>query len=705
MAQRVGHQPPGKRNWNTTPLDADYMVDTNNTGWVNRNLAEIRLDGLAAGHKLRPSTKSTVKLAEGKYMTGIEDGVTRRHRFLYSEDDRSQETRAWHLAESLTISEHASGTYTVALKGEQEFSWDFRKEEGFFFVPDELLQVVEVADMCTVEAYGKSIFSGKTLPDSFKQLKGKMTKVWATSNVVPGDLYGCYDEHSDPFLLNAFGLVRYRACEVSDPVGWDVDQTPVVICNDTSIGRLALLDGHPTWNFPAVHYSPCPCLKAQDLCGKEISDCTSGKFVYDHGLRAIRRMQEGESYVALSYVWTEFQANGLMQHALERVCAATNMVVFWIDQYCINQQCNNHKSEQVPRMGEIYSNATNVACLLPTVDRVLPANVRNRTMVMRRDEFSEATATFRAQIKASRWFTRVWTWQEGLLARKSMFVTSNDVLDGWLVDNILNATRVSRCSYVSHLPAVPTTSNVQSLSLALSSDTQLLYQRTADDAASRELRQYWGTSKSFSLMGAVIATRRRSAGRKLDEVFGLLGMVEGGERMPVSYNDNTMENVLTEALRNGLMTTELLSGVTVSSTQGQGWMPVLFNSSHIGLQLSRLNRAGRNITANKDGMAVLTGKALPKGCKWTTSPDSRSDAEFKLKSEDGRLLASSNNAELAEHLERPMVVVLLDDVLSGDCYGTFAMMEETSEIAMRRITSSRIRLHSFDMQQGTYIVG
>lgn len=226
-------------------------------------------------------------------------------------------------------------------------------------------------------------------------------------------------------------------------------------------------------------------------------------------------------------------------------------MVFWTDQVCINQQYKNHNNEQVPKMGEIYSNATHVACLLPRVSRVLPDDVREPSMVMRRKDFCQATEIFRAKVKASLWFTRVWTWQEGLLTRSSMFVTGHDILDGWLVDNNLNATRHARCSYVSYLPAFPASSNIQSLSLAVSPDTQILYTRTADDATNRELRSLWGASRTFTLMGATVATRRGTASWKLDQLFGLLGMVEGGERMKVRYEDNTMEDVLTEALKIG----------------------------------------------------------------------------------------------------------------------------------------------------------
>lgn len=178
----------------------------------------------------------------------------------------------------------------LTLNGSRKLSWDFSKEEDIFYAPDELLQVVEVAEMCMVEAYGRSTFGGSVLPTSFKTLEGKMPKVWATSNVVPDELYGCYEEASDPFLLNAFGLVRYRACEMTDLVGWDIKQTAAGTGDDASGGSVRLQTDSLTWAFPSTYYQPCQCLKDEDKRGKEIAGCTSGKYAYDHSTITIRPM-------------------------------------------------------------------------------------------------------------------------------------------------------------------------------------------------------------------------------------------------------------------------------------------------------------------------------------------------------------------------------------------------------------------------------
>ncbi|KAK5994484.1 hypothetical protein PT974_04961 [Cladobotryum mycophilum] len=169
--------------------------------------------------------------------------------------------------------------------------------------------------MFMTEAYGRSVLNRDTLPVSFKKLEGKMPKIWATSNVVPDELYGCYDEDSDRALLDAFGLVRYRACEVTDPVGWEVEQI-TASTGDNASSRGAQIE--------------------------------------------VRDMRSGESYVALSYAWVEAN-NNTLQSAVERIYEETKVTVFWIDQFCINQSCDTHKAEQVPK----WEKSTRMRSMLP----------------------------------------------------------------------------------------------------------------------------------------------------------------------------------------------------------------------------------------------------------------------------------------------------------------------------------------------------
>lgn len=164
MARAVGHESNSNRVSTATPFEADYMTDANNTGWVGETLAELRSDAFADGHRLNARTKVTVELVEGTYMNGVEDGVIGHHLFLHSDPGQSPEATRWHTTESLTITEDYSGTCRFTLNGSRKLSWDFSKEEDFFYTPDELLQVVEVAEICMFEAYGRSTFGGSVLP-------------------------------------------------------------------------------------------------------------------------------------------------------------------------------------------------------------------------------------------------------------------------------------------------------------------------------------------------------------------------------------------------------------------------------------------------------------------------------------------------------------------------------------------------------------
>jgi hypothetical protein len=229
--------------------------------------------------------------------------------------------------------------------------------------------------------------------------------------------------------------------------------------------------------------------------------------------------------------------------------------------------------------------------------------------------------------------------------------------------------------------------------------------RASNYATSRELIVQLGAPQTFTLIRAVMATRKRRATVELDQLYRLLGMVEGGGQITVRYT-STMEDVLTEALENGMITTELLTGATICDSNGRCWLPDMRHSSHFATGLSRLNRAGRKVEGNKLGMAVVTGYTMPSNSVWTYD-DGDDDARFKLKSPAEEILASSNDEVLKPLLGTPVRVVLLDDVLSHDCYATCATMVSAGNIA-HRITSSRLRIESRGMRymvEETHVVG
>lgn len=92
-------------------------------------------------------------------------------------------------------------------------------------------------------------------------------------------------------------------------------------------------------------------------------------------------LSDGHAYEALSYVWgnasdtSPVSFNGVLYHITKNLECALRYLrpkesprVLWVDAVCINQNDEDEKSEQVLRMGEIYSGAIKVYAWLGEAD-------------------------------------------------------------------------------------------------------------------------------------------------------------------------------------------------------------------------------------------------------------------------------------------------------------------------------------------------
>jgi hypothetical protein len=155
-------------------------------------------------------------------------------------------------------------------------------------------------------------------------------------------------------------------------------------------------------------------------------------------------------YVALSYVWGSSLANGtyqkhnkesLLQENLPKTIEDAIIVTLqlgfrylWVDYYCIDQDNEIEKVEQIQHMALIYEMAqlTIVAAAgadpsfgLPGVratSRQIQPNVTigNHLLV-------STLPDAQSVIKQSKWITRSWTYQEALLSRRLLIFTQHQV--------------------------------------------------------------------------------------------------------------------------------------------------------------------------------------------------------------------------------------------------------------------------------------
>jgi Heterokaryon incompatibility protein (HET) len=103
----------------------------------------------------------------------------------------------------------------------------------------------------------------------------------------------------------------------------------------------------------------------------------------------------------------------------------TNIGYVWIDNYCINQGDEDEKGKEVAGQKKYYNNAT--ATLV-----AVNAKIGKR----KQESDLEWAKHIIRKIVTSPWFTRVWTFQEGLLSKQTIFMFDDGIVDGRILSRV-----------------------------------------------------------------------------------------------------------------------------------------------------------------------------------------------------------------------------------------------------------------------------
>jgi hypothetical protein len=185
------------------------------------------------------------------------------------------------------------------------------------------------------------------------------------------------------------------------------------------------------------------------ICGSlsgsaSVSSISSFKLV-DCTMRRIVK-GSGQPYIALSYVWGSDSSStphpfsdmlpddvpNTIRDAIT-VTQALGFRYIWIDRYCINQEDKEEVAEQVPKMDLIYSNSelAIIAAAGEDPHHGLPG-IRPRSLWQPHGKIGKQflVSTMKDPVPIildSKWMTRGWTYQEGVLSRRRLVFTNQQV--------------------------------------------------------------------------------------------------------------------------------------------------------------------------------------------------------------------------------------------------------------------------------------
>ncbi|KAL1633898.1 hypothetical protein SLS58_010888 [Diplodia intermedia] len=217
-------------------------------------------------------------------------------------------------------------------------------------------------------------------------------------------------------------------------------------------------------NFESLKQKLDLCLNkhGSHCAGNGDDEIVPGMYAINCRTRRIEPFNHQQAYVALSYVWGQsgspapdgiplMQLPSKVERTIEDAMVATlsmGYVYLWVDKYCIDQGDVDGKMDQIRRMDSIYKNAafTIVAAVGADADYGLPGvetrfGTRFRVprlhcrignmLVCCRSAFRKSADMGMDRyrypqnelLRESKWNTRGWTYQEGLLARRCLVFT------------------------------------------------------------------------------------------------------------------------------------------------------------------------------------------------------------------------------------------------------------------------------------------